>query len=70
MPLSNGVRPWHEDMLRKGGGEHAELCTSNTTVSILSMLNKVTAEKEVAREDWKTARCKTASSRRLGASSC
>jgi len=51
MLLSNGVRPWHEDMPRKGGGEHVELYTSNTTASILSMLNKVTAEKEVARED-------------------
>ena len=51
MPLCNGVRPsLHEDMPHKDDAS-VEIYTSNTTAPILSMLNKVTAEPEVARND-------------------
>lgn len=50
MPLCNGVRPLIEDMPHKDDG-NVEIYTSNTTAPILSMLNKVTAEPEVLRND-------------------
>ena len=51
MPLCNGVRPLYEDMPSRDGGGNVELFTSNTTAPILSILNQVTAEPEVARDD-------------------
>ena len=51
MPLCTGVRPWHEDMPSKDKGEHVELYTSNTTAPILSILRRISAEPEVARDD-------------------
>jgi hypothetical protein len=51
MPICNGVRPLHEDMPSRNMGGNVELYTSNTTAPILSILNQVTAEPEVLRDD-------------------